>query len=163
MLARMQMCASKGFDAIEPDNVDGYANNTGFPLTAQDQLQYNVWLATTAHSVGLSVGLKNDLDQAASLQPYFDWMLDEQCFQYSECSSLTPFVSAGKTVFETEYQGTPSSICPQANSMGLSTIFKSLDLLNTPLTECVTVTGGYQPFNIFRNSGGDLQLSDHSR
>jgi hypothetical protein len=34
MLARMRMCASKGFDAIEPDNIDGYSNQTGFPLTA---------------------------------------------------------------------------------------------------------------------------------
>jgi hypothetical protein len=145
MLARMQMCASKGFDAIEPDNVDGYSNQTGFPLTAKDQLQYNIWLATTAHSLGLSIGLKNDTDHASSLQPYFDWMLDEQCFQYSECSSLTPFISAGKTVFETEYQGTPSSICPQANSMGLSTIFKSVNLLNKPLTECVTASASQAP------------------
>ena len=145
MLARLQMCANKGFDAIEPDNIDGYSNQTGFPLTATDQLQYNIWLATTAHSLGLSIGLKNDPDQASSLQPYFDWMLDEQCFQYSECRSLTPFISAGKTVFETEYQGTPSSICPQADSMGLSTIFKGVNLLNTPLTECVTASASQAP------------------
>ena len=166
MLARMQMCASKGFDAIEPDNIDGYSNQAGFPLTAKDQLQYNIWLATTAHSLGLSIGLKNGPDQASSLQPYFDWMLDEQCFQYSECCSLTPFISAGKTVFETEYQGTPSSICPQANSMGLSTIFKSVNPLNTPLTECVTASASQAPVitspNLFRNRRRGLRLSDHS-
>ena len=67
MTARMQMCVQKGFDALEPDNIDGYANSTGFPLTAQDQLAYNQWIANTAHSLGLSVGLKNDVDQTAQL------------------------------------------------------------------------------------------------
>ena len=41
MKARMKMCRQKGFDAIEPDNIDGYTNTTGFPLTARDQLAYN--------------------------------------------------------------------------------------------------------------------------
>jgi len=27
--ARMEMCAAKGFGAVEFDNVDGYANKTG--------------------------------------------------------------------------------------------------------------------------------------
>ena len=35
---RLAMCAAKGFDAVEPDNMDGWQNRTGFPLTAQDQL-----------------------------------------------------------------------------------------------------------------------------
>ena len=82
MTARMQMCVTKGFDALEPDNIDGYTNGTGKPLTAQDQLTYNEWIATEAHALGLSVGLKNDIDQTAQLAPYFDWALDEQCNQY---------------------------------------------------------------------------------
>jgi hypothetical protein len=105
MTARMRMCVQKGFDALEPDNIDGYANSTGFPLTAQDQLNYNIWIANTAHSLGLSVGLKNDNDQTAQLQPYFDWALDEQCNQYSECGTESPFVLAGKAVFNAEYSG----------------------------------------------------------
>ena len=87
MTARMQMCVQKGFDALEPDNIDGYSNSTGFPLTAADQLAYNEWIANTAHSLGLSVGLKNDVDQTAQLEPFFDWALDEQCNQYSECGT----------------------------------------------------------------------------
>ena len=49
------------------DNVDGYTNDTGFPLTARDQLAYNVRLANLAHAHGLSVALKNDLEQLAAL------------------------------------------------------------------------------------------------
>lgn len=73
MEARMDLCKRKGFDAIEPDNVDGYVNRSGFPLTAEDQLRYNIWLATAAHARGLSVGLKNDLEQTERLVTYFDW------------------------------------------------------------------------------------------
>jgi len=38
MKARMQMCHDKGYDAIEPDEIDGYSNDPGFPMTYQDQL-----------------------------------------------------------------------------------------------------------------------------
>ena len=104
MTARMQMCVQKGFDALEPDNIDGYSNSTGFPISAADQLAYNTWIANTAHSLGLSVGLKNDVDQTAQLEPYFDWALDEQCNQYSECGTLSPFTAANKAEFNAEYR-----------------------------------------------------------
>ena len=105
MTARMRMCVQKGFDALEPDNIDGYSNSTGFPLTAQDQLNYNVWIANTAHSLGLSVGLKNDTDQTSQLVPYFDWALNEQCNEYSECDTENVFVRSNKAVFNAEYSG----------------------------------------------------------
>ncbi|MCP4225614.1 MAG: endo alpha-1,4 polygalactosaminidase, partial [Actinomycetia bacterium] len=84
MEARLDMCVAKGFDAVEPDNIDGYTNNTGFPLSAQDQLGYNRFLADAAHARGLSIGLKNDLDQVVALEPWFEFAVNEQCFQYNE-------------------------------------------------------------------------------
>lgn len=48
---------------MEPDNVDGYADDSGFPLTGADQLRFNRWVASRAHERGLGVALKNDLDQ----------------------------------------------------------------------------------------------------
>ena len=33
--------SSAGCDGVEPDNVDGYVNDTGFDLTAGDQLDFN--------------------------------------------------------------------------------------------------------------------------
>jgi hypothetical protein len=44
--------------------------------------------------------------------------LDEECFAYSECNQLTPFVTAGKAVFEAEYNLSPSQFCAQANALG---------------------------------------------
>jgi hypothetical protein len=128
MQARMQLCKQKGFDGVEVDNVDGYQNNTGFPLSAANQLAYNEWLASAAHALGLSIALKNDTDQIAQLQPYFDFALNEECFVYSECTLLKPFTAAGKAVFEVEYTLEPSQFCAQANALGLMAMKKSLEL-----------------------------------
>jgi hypothetical protein len=128
MRARLDRAVQKGCDGVEPDNVDGYSNRTGFPLTYQDQLTYNIWLAAEAHARGLSVGLKNDLAQIKDLVPYFDWALNEQCFEFDECKRLLPFIQAGKAVFGVEYQGDPSRFCPQANALGFSWLKKRLSL-----------------------------------
>jgi hypothetical protein len=125
---RLDLCRDKGFDGVEPDNVDAYANASGFPLTAADQLAFNRFLASAAHARGLSAGLKNDLDQAAALEPDFDWALDEQCYQYDECALLTPFARAGKAVLIAEYELAPSAFCDRARAAGYSAIRKRLDL-----------------------------------
>ncbi|MFZ0544867.1 MAG: endo alpha-1,4 polygalactosaminidase [Candidatus Promineifilaceae bacterium] len=128
MTARMDLAMEKACDGVEPDNVDGYANDSGFPLTADDQLTYNRWLSGEAHQRGLSIGLKNDLDQITQLLPYFDWVLNEQCFQYDECELLLPFVAANKAVFGVEYEGDPDDVCPQANGYNFDWLFKDIDL-----------------------------------
>ncbi len=126
MTARMDMCKSKGFDGVDPDNVDGYANDSGMPLTAQDQLNYNLFLAHAAHSRGLAIGLKNDLAQIPTLVHYFDWSLNEQCFYYNECNLLLPFINAGKPVFNIEYELNTADFCAQANNMNFNSLKKNL-------------------------------------
>jgi len=128
MEARLDLAVQKDCDGVEPDNVDGYTNTTGFPLSAGDQRTYNLFLAAAAHARGLSVGLKNDLEQIGELLPYFDWALDEQCFEYDEYALLDPFVAAGKAVFGVEYEGDPAVFCPQANARQFSWLKKNLDL-----------------------------------
>ena len=105
MKARFRVCAANGFDAVDPDNLDGYANANGVGLTAADQALYNKRIAGLAHSLGLAVGLKNDLDQVPALVRSFDFAVNEQCAYYRECGLLTPFVTASKPVFEIEYGG----------------------------------------------------------
>ena len=128
MRDRFETCRRKGFDAVEPDNVDGYANRTGFPLTARHQLTYNRFLARTAHRLGLAVGLKNDLDQVKSLEPRFDFAVVEQCFEFNECRKLRPFARARKPVFEVEYNLPRSRFCPTARKLRLSAISAVSDL-----------------------------------
>jgi hypothetical protein len=128
MSARMDLAVEKNCDGLDPDNVAGYTNNTGFPLTAEDQLTYNIWLATEAHARNLSIGLKNDIEQIPQLVSYFDWALNEECFQYEECETLLPFVEANKAVFGIEYEGDPAEFCPQANAFDFDWLLKDLAL-----------------------------------
>ncbi len=128
MEARFKLCKEKGFDGIEADNVDGWQNSTGFTITAAQQLTYNVWLANLAHSLGLSIALKSDTQQIPELEPYYDYSVDEECLEYSECSLLEPFVKAGKPVFAVEYAKTPSQFCAEANALGLMSMQKGKDL-----------------------------------
>ncbi|HEX4226856.1 MAG TPA: endo alpha-1,4 polygalactosaminidase, partial [Pseudonocardiaceae bacterium] len=128
MAARFAACRAKGFDGVEADLVDSYTDQTGFPITAADQLQYNQMLAGLAHNLGLSIGLKNDLGQVPQLVGVFDFSIDEQCFQYSECDQLLPFIKAGKAVFEVEYQQSNDQFCAQANAMGFSSMRKNMAL-----------------------------------
>jgi len=103
MQTRFDLAVSKGCDAVEPDNVDGNSNNTGFSLTANDQLNYNLWLSNQANARGLSIGLKNNLAQIPTLEPFFDWALNEQCLEFNECDALQPFIASNKAVFGVEY------------------------------------------------------------
>jgi hypothetical protein len=136
MAARLDLAVEKGCDGVEPDNVDGYTNDPGFPLTAADQLDYNTWMANQAHARGLSIGLKNDLDQVEALEPLYDWALNEECQSWNECDMLQPFLDANKAVFHVEYvdqesqgAGVVDTVCPPALALNFSTLIKTWDLL----------------------------------
>lgn len=130
MRQRMEMAVAKGCDGVEPDNVDAYTNGgeTDVPLTAADQLAYNKMLAEEAHALGMSIGLKNDMDQLEELVDHFDWALNEQCYQYNECGGYSVFVDQNKAVFGVEYQGNAANFCPVAREAGLSWLKKRLAL-----------------------------------
>ncbi len=90
LAARLAKARSAGADAIEFDNVDAYQNKTGLTISAVTQEQFDAAIANLAHTAGFAVGLKNDLGQAGDLQPYFDFAINEQCWQYQECNFPAP-------------------------------------------------------------------------
>ncbi|WP_406357750.1 endo alpha-1,4 polygalactosaminidase [Streptomyces hirsutus] len=128
MERRFDMCRDKGFDAVEPDLVEGYDHDTGFPLTAADQIRYNRMIADIAHERGLSVGLKNDLPQIPHLVDDFDFAVNEECAQYGECAELTPFIEAGKAVFHVEYAEPTGEFCAESRELRLSSMRKKPEL-----------------------------------
>ncbi|WP_425336798.1 endo alpha-1,4 polygalactosaminidase [Streptomyces profundus] len=128
LAARFDLCRDKGFDAVEPDLLDGHLNETGFPLTAEHQLTFNRMVAELAHERGLAVGLKNDLPQVPELVDDFDFAVNEECAAYAECHHLTPFIDADKPVFHVEYELPPEDFCPEADRLGLSSMAKNWDL-----------------------------------
>jgi hypothetical protein len=134
--ARVAKCVTAHFDAVEFDNVDGYTNTTGFPLTAADQLAFDRALAAIAHDHGLAVGLKNDLDQLGPLQDDFEFAIDEQCYQYAECSAYDAWIAAGKAVVEVEYRGSAKAYCAAAIAAGRDAMRKRKSLRARPWTPC---------------------------
>ncbi|MGB9639514.1 MAG: endo alpha-1,4 polygalactosaminidase, partial [Anaerolineales bacterium] len=132
--ARLDLCKIKGFDGVDADNVDGYNNDTGFAITADDQITFNRWLAQEAHQRGLSLGLKNDPEQAAQLEPVYDWSVTESCFSQSWCGMVAPFLSSSKPVFAIEYtdewdvQRFQAQICTPNLHPGISVILKHREL-----------------------------------
>lgn len=143
MAARLDLAVDKGCDGVEPDNMDGYTNDPGFNFTAADQLAYNRWIANEAHQRTLAVGLKNDLNQIDSLVNYFDFAVNEECFEYSECDRLQPFIDANKAVLNAEYQDqyvndatARAALCTDSVNRQFSTLVLPLDLDNSFRYSC---------------------------
>jgi len=122
MTSRIRRAVAKGCDAVEVDNVDAYENRGEVkkPITAAQQLRYNRWIASKAHQLGISIGLKNAVGLLKDLEPNFDFAVNEQCFQYKECHHYQIFIGKNKAVFGAEYRGSPADFCPRANAMKLS-------------------------------------------
>jgi len=128
MLSRLDLAKQKGCAGVEPDNVDGFANKSGFDFTANDQIDYLKFLSREAHSRGLLIALKNATDLVGPLVAHMDFAVVEQCFQYEECEAYSPFVQAGKPVLVAEYSKFSEASCAQAEKLKFSLMFFNLDL-----------------------------------
>jgi hypothetical protein len=121
-------CLKKGFDAVEPDNLDAWENSPGFPITEAENLSYDRAIAAMGHAMGLSVGLKNLPENAPSLEPDFDWALNEQCYEFGECSYFEKsFIAKGKAVWDVEYNQAPN--CSKATGAHLNAQERDLNLV----------------------------------
>jgi len=140
MTGRLDRALALGCDGVEPDNVTGFSNDSGFDLGPDDQLDFNRFLADAAHERGLLIGLKNDLDQIAELVDDFDFAVNEQCHEFDECELNQPFLDAGKPVFNAEYADRfvedPESVCGRARTLGLRTLILPVDLDGSFHTSC---------------------------
>lgn len=134
--ARMDLCKAKGFDGVVPDNLSGFMNDTGFNITAQQQIDFNRWFAGEAHQRGLTAGLQNDPDQAKFLADVYDFGVTEDCLNMDYCYMEKPFLDAGKPVFNMEYTDQMSethflndqSACPSSSSQRIASILKNRNL-----------------------------------
>ncbi len=136
MTKRFQMCKEKGFDAVEPDNMDGFENDDGFNNTALQQLTYDEWVATEVHALGMAVLQKNDGGQTNELKSHFDGALTEECNVYSECASFTPYLAEGKPVLNAEYSLATSAFCSADNAAGIMGARYDLELDGKTFEPC---------------------------
>ncbi len=143
MRARLDKCKSKGFDAVEIDNVDAHNYETkdelgnvinigtNFKMSLDESTAYVLWLAEEAHKRGLGIGLKNAEEMVSDVVDEVDWMLVEDCYYDSWCMAATAFIDADKPVFMAEYDDlvpdfTPA--CELAKSLGYSAIWRDSSL-----------------------------------
>lgn len=127
MIARIEECAAKGFDAIDPDNLDGWQAGTGFALEPAHTLTYLRALSEVAHSRGLAIGLKNAVELIPEAEPLVEFAVNEECLAYAECVAYEPMLAAGKAVFHVEYTGRIADICARVPA-GFSTVRKRVEL-----------------------------------
>ncbi len=142
---RLQMCKSKGFDALEPDNLQNDENVTGGRISLQQQIDFNGWIADEAHAAGLAVFQKNGPDKVLltdktgkKMVEKFDGILNEECQQFNECGPLAEYVSRGKLALNTEYSLAPD--CTTSNSLNINTIRKDLSLVGANMSGYNRVT-----------------------
>ncbi len=123
---RLDLAVERGCDGVEPDNVDGATNDTGFDLTAADVVDFNRFIAAQSHQRDLLVGLKNTGTLVPDLVDEFDFVVNEQCHEYDECSQFTPFLDQGKPVFNAEYQqhfvDDHDALCVEARDASIRTL-----------------------------------------
>jgi hypothetical protein len=61
------------------------------------------WLTLRAQERKLSIGLKNAAAILPNVMPAIQFVVQEQCVQFSECTRYAPAIAAGKPVFHIEY------------------------------------------------------------
>jgi Glycoside-hydrolase family GH114 len=124
-------CASKGFQAIEPDNLDSWTRSKNL-LTQANNVAMATLLASHAHSDSLAIAQKNtsDLGSTGKTTVKFDFAIAEECQEYTECDSYTgPY---GNNVIEIEYTDNPRSAYTTAcanQGKNISVILRDRDVV----------------------------------
>ena len=126
--ARLDRCERKGFDAVEPDWLNHYEEDTGFPITRDDSIRFARWVAKEAHARGLSIAQKNAPGLTADLADRFDFAITEDCARWDECRRYRAYLRRGAAVLDAEYELPRGEFCPVTEPLGISAIRKHLAL-----------------------------------
>jgi hypothetical protein len=119
-------CAHRGFQAVEPDNLDSYERSDG-RLTPSDNASFARLLARRAHAAGLAVAQKNTTDLLAQHKSIgFDFAVTEECGRYGECGQ---YASAyANRVFDIEYSAGDFATACRGSGAALSIVLRDRDV-----------------------------------
>jgi hypothetical protein len=122
-------CADKGFQAVEPDNLDSF-DRSGKLLTQNQAQAYIRLLSERAHGKGLAIGQKNTAELAGSRKANgLDFAIAEECGEWKECDTYTK--AFDDQVFVIEYTaGGLATACERWGDQ-LSIVRRDLDV-STP-------------------------------
>jgi hypothetical protein len=84
---RIAMCARKGFDAVELDDIDSFdpPGTTGFRLTPGDAQNYLAYAFNEIHRYGMTGLWKNSPLLTWWARNYTDGAVVEECYVYKQC------------------------------------------------------------------------------
>jgi hypothetical protein len=139
MRARFERCRAKGFDAVEGDNQDVNWADSGFKISADDQIAYSKALAGIAHDLSLKMGQKNAPDLVPTLVSTMDFIVTEDCFADGWCNDVLPYRHAAKPVYAIEYTDTKvdfAKACAYGRKTGINFILKDRDLNGRTYQAC---------------------------
>jgi hypothetical protein len=127
----IDLCMTKGFNAVEFDNLDSYSrSHKKFTLSAD--ISEAMLLTAHAHSDGLAAGQKNTTELGSKGKDVigFDFAMAEECYKYDECDAYTSVY--GASVIDVEYtddlRGTFAHDCA-APSIPAMTILRDVNLV----------------------------------
>jgi hypothetical protein len=88
---RLSRCASKGFDAVELDDIDSFdpPSTTGFSLTPGDAQNFLAWAFNEIHRLGMTGLWKNSPLLASWGRQYSDGAVVEECYTFGGCFSAS--------------------------------------------------------------------------
>ncbi|MBT2364016.1 endo alpha-1,4 polygalactosaminidase [Streptomyces sp. ISL-10] len=119
-------CAERGFDAVEPDNLDSYTRSDGL-LTEADAIAFARLLAGRAHERGLAIAQKNTAELLHARQDIgFDFAIVEECARHAECSDFTR--AHDGRVFDVEYERGDFAAACRARGARLSVVLRDRDV-----------------------------------
>ncbi|MEZ4318915.1 MAG: endo alpha-1,4 polygalactosaminidase [Myxococcota bacterium] len=131
MAGRLDEAVARGCDGVDPRDLNGFSQDTGFGLTSDDARDYLLWLADEAHARGLSIAVHDVPEIAPSVSAAVDLALAESCLARGTCGAFDPYIAAGKAVLHVERAGTPAeaeaayeSVCDDPARERFSTVLK---------------------------------------
>ena len=86
---RLRMCARKGFDAVELDDIDSFdpPSTTGFHLTPGDAENFLAYAFNEIHRLGMTGLWKNSPYLSWWGRRYADGAIVEECYFYRQCTA----------------------------------------------------------------------------
>jgi hypothetical protein len=128
MSKRINEASSKGCQFIEYDNTDCDINmcvpGASASTLQAKQSEYINWLISSAHGLGMGVGLKNSQSHIQQFASQIEFAINEECQTYSECDLYSGLVSANKAIFGVEYKSHGGSVCSTAKKYHMITKYR---------------------------------------
>jgi glycosyl hydrolase family 114 len=131
----IRVCAKKGFDAVEYDNLDSWTRFDGTPIAdrvpfgKEQAIRYAKALTKRAHALGLAVAQKNTLQLSrheSRDRIGFDFAISEECARYRECGDWLP--RFGNHVIDIEYRRRDFKRACRTVGGRLSVVLRDLDV-----------------------------------